>query len=93
MNLQSTMTAVEYHADRTLEAYDEEALIADERENEARNAVTFQDFIEQLAVTADSTQKAFMNVFTKTHRLHELLRDAVLEGAFERAVQQKLQGK
>lgn len=76
--------------DRELDALDEARLRADDLDTEARNAVTYQDLLEELAVLKPSQQMAVVSALLKGDRLSCWFIEITLATAFERVVQTKI---
>lgn len=93
MNLNSTMSAVEYHADRTLEAYDEQILRAGDADMEVREEIQLIDILDEMTTVEEATlmNRLLMGRKNAAVEIHELLK-AVLERAVEAQVAVILRG-
>jgi CRISPR/Cas system-associated protein Csm6 len=73
------------------DALDEARLIADDLDTEARNSITFQEVLEELADTNPNEQCAFINGLIMSDKLGRWTVEVILTAAFERAVKLKIQ--
>jgi hypothetical protein len=80
----------EYVMDGDQEALDEARLRADDLDAEARHAVTFQDFLEELAVLNANEQVAVVNALIRGDKLSRWTIEIITTAAFERAVTAKV---
>lgn len=92
----STVTSIgatrysDYVIDRDLEALDDARLRADDLDSEARNTLTFQEVLEELADTNPNEQCAFINGLIRSDKLGRWTVEVILTAAFERAVKTKI---
>lgn len=80
----------DYVMARDQDALDEARLIADDLDTEARNSITFQEVLEELADTNPNEQCAFINGLIRSDKLGRWTVEVILTAAFERAVQTKI---
>jgi CRISPR/Cas system-associated protein Csm6 len=73
------------------DALDEARLIADDLDTEARNSITFQEVLEELADTNPNEKCAFINGLIRSDKLGRWTVEVILTAAFERAVKLKIQ--
>jgi hypothetical protein len=81
----------DYVMARDQDALDEARLIADDLDSEARNSITFQEVLEELADTNPNEQCAFINGLIRSDKLGRWTVEVILTAAFERAVKLKIQ--